>query len=304
MAQEAAVAEAVRRRSRWRVLAARLRAAVGRVARHPVYATSVALGVLRRPRLVREALRRGWRAALLGEAVRRCPAAGDLISAYEAGFFGQVYLFDEYEVARLPLPPRPTVLDVGANVGFFSWRAAEARPGARILAFEPESGNHARLAALLHALGIAAETPRCAVGARAGAATLYLRNSVTHSLQADWHRDLDAGAGTERVDVTTVDAECARRGIEAIDLLKIDTEGAEADVLAGAVEMLPRTAHVVLEYHSPERRDACLALLRAAGFRCRHKAFWGLGAAGGAEGLLLCRRAGPRAGAAAARPNG
>jgi FkbM family methyltransferase len=280
----------------------RARALLGAVLRHPRYALWVALALLRRPDLCLAALRRGWRAALRAEMRRLCPAAGDLITPYEAGFFGQVFLFDEYEVGRLRLPPRPTVVDVGANVGFFAWRVAALRPGARLLALEPEAGNHARLVRLLQALGIPAETPRCAAGAAPGTATLYLRNSVTHSLDAEWHRDLDAGAGTETVEVTTIDLECARRGIEEIDVLKIDTEGAEADVLGGAAEMLPRTRHVVLEYHSPQRRAACLAILRAAGFLCREKSFWGAAAARGQEGLLLCRRAGQAAAPARAAP--
>ena len=269
----------------------RLGALLGGILRHPRYAARVLGTLLSHPRLLVSALRGGWRRALRAELARRCPAAAGLVTPYEAGFFGQVFLFDEYEVGALPLPERPTVLDVGANVGFFAWRVAAVRPAARILAFEPEAGNHGRLEGLLRALGVAAETPRCAVGAAPGSATLYLRNSVTHSLRADWHRDLDAGAGTEDVALTTVDLECARRGISQIDLLKIDTEGAEADVLAGAVEMLPRTRFVVLEYHSPQWREACLARLRAAGFRCREKSFWGAAAARGQEGLLLCRRA-------------
>lgn len=269
---------------------ARVGALLGAIRRHPRYAVAVLGTLLARPRLLLAALRGGWRRALRAELERLCPAAARLVTPYEAGFFGQVFLFDEYEVGALRLPERPTVLDVGANVGFFAWRVAALRPHARILAFEPEAGNHSRLQGLLGALGVGAETPRCALGAAPGTATLYLRNSVTHSLRADWHQELDAGEGTEAVEVTTVDLECARRGISAIDLLKIDTEGAEADVLAGAVEMLPHTRHVVLEYHSPRWREACLTRLRAAGFDCREKSFWGAGAAHGQEGLLLCRR--------------
>jgi FkbM family methyltransferase len=277
----------------WRVLA--------RVARHPRYACSVALAALREPGLLAAARRQGWRAALHARCAALCPVAADLVSPYEAGFFGQVFLFDEYEVGRLPLPPAPVVIDVGANVGFFSWRVTAARPRAQVLAFEPQSDNLARLRRMLEAVGARAEACGKACGARAGVAALHLRNSVTHSLDADWHPDLDSGAGAEQVEVTTVDAECARRGLDAVDLLKIDAEGAEAQVLAGAAQTLRRTRFVVLEYHSPRHRQECLAILRAAGFRCREKAFWGAGAARGEEGLLLCARRAQAAGAQPAR---
>jgi FkbM family methyltransferase len=280
----------------WRRGLGRLVRLLGRALRHPGYALWV-LGVLAlRPRLLLQAVRRGWQLALHAHCARLQPAAADLLTPYEAGFFGQVFLFDEYEVGRLPLPPAPVVVDVGANVGLFSWRVCAYRPDASVLAFEPQSHNHARLCRLFEVLGIRGEACRQACGAAPGSATLYLRSSVTHSLRPDWHPDLDVGAGVEEVQVTTLDGECARRGLAQIDLLKVDVEGAEVEVLAGARAVLERTRFVVLEYHSPDRRAQCLQLLRTAGFRCRDKRFWGSG--GGGEGLLLCAR---RAGAPSPR---
>ncbi len=187
------------------------------------------------------------------------------------------------------------MLDVGANIGLFSWRVARSHPGARILALEPQSENCARLRQLVAATGIDAQVYPGACGASAGRATLHLRSSVTHSLDPAWHLDLAEGgaaARSEQVEVTTVDAVCDRQGIERIDLLKVDVEGAEVDVLRGAHAMLPRTRFVVLEYHSPDRRAAAAALLTAAGFRYRDKSFWGLAAGNEGEGLLLAARPG------------
>ena len=289
-AQVAETARARRRGSQIVRLVGRLWRLLVRAARHPGYALFVAATLLRRPGLLAGALRGRWRRALLAYCARLNPVVADLITPYESGFFGQVFLFDEYEVGRLRLPAAPVVLDVGANVGFFSWRVRAVRPEARVVAFEPQSDNHARLSRLFEAVGIRGEACRQACGAEPGSATLYLRNSVTHSLQADWHTDLDAGAGSEEVPVTTLDAECARRGLDAVDLLKIDTEGAETLVLRGAGRILRRTRHVVLEYHSPDLRAECLRILTEAGFRCREKAFWGIVASQGGEGLLLCSR--------------
>ena len=269
-----------------------------RALRHPAYALSVLVTVCRHPRLLRACLRGGWRAGLLAECAALSPETAGLFSPYEAGFFGQVYLFDEYEVGRLPLPEAPLVCDVGANVGFFSWRVHSIRPAARVLAFEPASANHARLRRVFAARGIGGEVCPQACGAAGGVATLYLRSSVTHSLDPGWHTDLDRGAGSEVVPVTTLDAECDRRGIDHLHLLKIDTEGAEVQVLQGAAGILPQTDHVVLEYHSAAGRAECLRLLRQAGFRCRDKSFWGLSAAQAEEGLLLCTRAATTAPAA------
>lgn len=268
---------------------------LGRSLRHPRYALHVLTCLLLRPSLLFAAARRGWRAAMLGWCARLCPEVAALITPYEAGFFGQVFLFDEYEVGRLRLPTAPVVIDVGANVGFFSWRVHACRPRARIVALEPASANWRRLTRVLAALGATAEPLRQACGREAGSAVLFLRNSVTHSLDPAWHRDLDAGAGTETVEVVTLDGVRDRLGLDGVDLLKVDVEGAEVQVLEGARDTLQHTRHVALEYHTPQARAECLAILRAAGFRCREKRFWGVraGAPGGdeAEGLLLCARA-------------
>ncbi len=264
-----------------------------RVVRHPAYALHVLRVLLGNPRLLLRALRHGWRTALLDHCQRLTPDLAGILTRYDAGFFAQVFLFDEYEVERLPLGPTAQVLDVGANIGLFSWRVGRSHPGARILALEPQSENCVRLRQVAAATGIQVEVCPCACGAFAGTARLYLRSSVTHSLDPAWHLDLaDQGAArrSEQVEVTTVDAVCDRRGLEGIDLLKVDVEGAEVDVLRGASAMLARTRFVVLEYHSPDRRAACIELLRTAGFRCRDKSFWGLAAGNEGEGLLLADR--------------
>jgi|GEM_PF-5041258 len=286
-----------RRGRLWRRLG-RLARLLGRIRRHPGYTLSVLATVLRRPRLLFGSLRHGWRRALLAECAAICPQAAALLSPYEAGFFGQVFLFDEYEVGRLRLPAAPVVCDVGANVGFFSWRVAALRPAATVLAFEPASANVVRLRRVFELAGIGGEVSPRACGRSAGHAVLYLRNSVTHSLDPLWHTDLDAGSGSEDVELTTLDAECDRHGFGHLDLLKIDTEGAEVDVLAGAAAILPHTRHVVLEYHSLAGRAECLGILRGAGFHCREKSFWGLAPAGAEEGLLLCSRPDPDRGRA------
>jgi hypothetical protein len=56
-------------------------------------------------------------------------------------------------------------------------------------------------------------------------------------------------------------------------LLKIDTEGAEADILEGAPEaVLSATQTAIVEYHDnicPEASSRCEKVLREAGFKCR-----------------------------------
>jgi FkbM family methyltransferase len=72
-----------------------------------------------------------------------------------------------------------------------------------------------------------------------------------------------------RCKLTTLSAFLRQRGIERVDLLKIDAERSESLVLAGLAEAdWPRIRQIVMEVHDGEQatRDA-LELLRARGFR-------------------------------------
>ena len=56
--------------------------------------------------------------------------------------------------------------------------------------------------------------------------------------------------------VETLDAFCTREGIASIDLLKLDVQGFEEAVIAGADAMLPRTRFLYAEAgFRPENRD-------------------------------------------------
>jgi hypothetical protein len=57
------------------------------------------------------------------------------------------------------------------------------------------------------------------------------------------------GASIEVAGLTISDI-CVRHGIERIDLLKVDIEGAERDVF-GHPEFLPMTGFVAIELHAP-----------------------------------------------------
>lgn len=82
-------------------------------------------------------------------------------------------------------------------------------------------------------------------------------------------RELEAMAQSEEVEckLVTLTALCDAERIERIDLLKIDTEGAELDVVGGIDDdTLARVAQIVLETATKERAAALTERLSAAGF--------------------------------------
>jgi FkbM family methyltransferase len=163
----------------------------------------------------------------------------------------------QFVLGRL-LRPRMTVYDVGANVGFTAMLAAkQVSAGGRVICFEPLPQNAEQIHHNSRLNGFSGIDVRVeALGRRDGEADFTLSHSPT------WGRLADVGAtpqasGTTRVSVRSLDSIRAREGIALPDLIKMDVEGAEADVLAGAARLLAEARPVlVIELHHTARAVA------------------------------------------------
>ena len=136
-------------------------------------------------------------------------------------------------------------LDVGAHHGDSTLDVLAAFPAAMVHAFEPDADNHAAAVVKLAGHAGRAVLHRAALSDRDGTATLRVNShDGTHSL-------LDIGAqrywgawagpvGEADVPTATLASFCAVAGIERIDLLKMDIQGAELSALRGASGLLAR----------------------------------------------------------------
>jgi hypothetical protein len=90
-------------------------------------------------------------------------------------------------------------------------------------------------------------TPRKLTG-RMGRAYAFV---AEHAPVGEVRPDLqDAGMELQTTVVTTLDAFCAQRGLDKIDFIRMDIEGAELMALQGAAHILDRDRpHVLLEIH-------------------------------------------------------
>lgn len=128
------------------------------------------------------------------------------------------------------------ILDVGANIGDYSCALHESFPTALIHTFEPHPLNFAQLERRLSSPVF--EHHKVAVGDAPGKFTLYDRADFKGSPHATLHRSViseihrQADVGCE-VEVIRLDTFFTQRGIEAIDFMKVDTEGNELAVLKG-----------------------------------------------------------------------
>jgi FkbM family methyltransferase len=138
-----------------------------------------------------------------------------------------------------------TIIDGGCHHGVFARNALAIMPAARVLAFEPDPESW-RIAGAAHAGDDRVEIINAALGASRGTAEFYRgANTATNSLSPrpegaakPYYPQSATLSGGAFVDVTTLDHECAKRGLDVIDLLKLDLQGGELNALQGAQTML------------------------------------------------------------------
>ncbi len=146
--------------------------------------------------------------------------------------------------------PGMTVVDIGANIGYHTLLAAgRVGPTGRVLAFEPNSENCRLLLLSLRRSGLAHVTLfPVGLSDRAGAAYfsphLGSNGGLLSPAEATLLNPNCVVIPTLRLDDLTADTR--------VDLIKLDTEGAEGLIVAGARRLLERDRPVVTSEFSTE----------------------------------------------------
>jgi FkbM family methyltransferase len=140
------------------------------------------------------------------------------------------------------LYPDRCIVDVGANIGSHSLAWSRSAP---VVALEPAPGTFARLEANVAANGLQdrIRTLRTAAGDTVDDVDFFVATDSGFSSLKDTHH----GPIRERIKVpcTTLDALAAELPLP-VGLLKIDVEGLERTVIAGAAELLRRDRPVLM----------------------------------------------------------
>lgn len=162
--------------------------------------------------------------------------------AFEMAYHFYKDKLEATEIAQLRPFVRPgtTVIDVGANIGFFALRFADwvSAPG-KVIAIEPEPGNVDRLERALRRHD-RAEIVDVIKGVAAD-------SDGTLNLVVNPHHPADHRLGTQGVPVASfrLDRIMSDRDWPPVSLVKIDVQGAEMRVLKGAAELLRRCPPVL-----------------------------------------------------------
>lgn len=183
---------------------------------------------------------------------------------------GELWFNYETERLREYLPKDGVVIDVGANLGFTALLFAKhVGPGGQVYAFEPSPPVYAKLLEVVEKnqlhnvrcfnLGCGAAPSRETLLVPASSGNATIRRSGLHPAKPC--REIRVALDT----LDNVILPLAPR----VDFLKIDTEGFEDQVLAGADEIVARYRPIVYIELSREYRDSsarAIAWLRARGY--------------------------------------
>lgn len=181
--------------------------------------------------------------------------------AADRSAFEKVFVWQEYAV---PIDPAPTtIIDCGGNVGLSALWFTLKYPFARIVVLEPDPWNFAILRANVKAFP----------NIRPIQGGIWSRPCVLRpidpSAAADALAFVEAPAGTaDGVPAFDLAEVMRQHGFGAIDLLKMDIEGAEAEVFSHHVEgWLAKTRTVIVEMHGERARRSVEAALPATSWR-------------------------------------
>jgi FkbM family methyltransferase len=172
-----------------------------------------------------------------------------------------------------------TVLDIGANVGQFVGELRREGWHGRVVSFEPVPIVHAQLQARAKADPHWTVAPPMALGRESASAAMNVsRNLVSSSLLVVDHRTMEAAPESAPAGVATIRVEPLDAVLSpdwpAPFAIKLDTQGFELEVLAGAKEALKKTKIVMTElsltrlYRDGAKLTDVYGRLEDAGFEC------------------------------------
>ena len=166
------------------------------------------------------------------------------------------------QIKSLGLNPR-TVIDVGAALGTFD--LYEVFPEARHILIEPIAENEPYLAQICRAIGHA-EYLIAAAAKIPGTCTLEVNSNLVHSMMHTAEEAVSAHPDLRTIPTISLDQIYQERHLEPPFLIKIDVDGKEPEVLAGATQILQETDYVIVEVALLGQMYEVMDVMRSHGF--------------------------------------
>lgn len=169
----------------------------------------------------------------------------DLISAFDEVFLREVYRLDGRISSNSPV-----IIDIGANVGYFSLYAYKEFSKAKIVAFEPFPPNFELLEDHKQRNKLNDLTlDKRAVSGTDSMLKINYNPDVSFSVGASMV-EREGSSSTLEIPAITLNELFSEYDVKHCDLLKIDCEGAEYSILFNSSnEVFQRVDNIVIEMH-------------------------------------------------------
>lgn len=184
---------------------------------------------------------------------------------------GSEWLAAETEVVKKWLPKGGSVVDVGANTGFTALVFSKLiGPEGQLIAFEPSPIIYPRLVEVIEKNGLKdrVECLNLGCGTEARTETLMVPVSSGNATIKREGVELHGSVREVQIKIDSLDRVLLDR-LQKLDFLKIDTEGFEDQVLAGAEKVVERfrpVFYIELSQEYNRSSQAAIAWLKARGY--------------------------------------
>lgn len=245
--------------SRVETFGSRIRARVAaslRSHRHRAFSYARTFGVRRglAAALKVSAMRRGFLRLSIPQSRSRIAVRG---GTSDVQTFEQVFLANESDYSFEPRKTPRVIVDGGANAGYASIYFANRFPDAHIIAIEPEASNFELLSLNT------ADYPNVRL-VRSGLWSRRTVLKIENPSEAHWAFRVDEGEGAEAIPAITMEDVLELSPTGAVDILKLDIEGAEREVFRGDPKWLERVDALIVELHDRVRPGCSELVLSAA----------------------------------------
>jgi FkbM family methyltransferase len=164
----------------------------------------------------------------------------------DIGTYVQIFVEREYDFETLEQPS--VIIDAGANIGLASVYFANKFPNAKIIAVEPEASNYSLLERNVSPYERIVPL-HCALWGENSRIKLVDPGFGKWGFQTHASEQAKAADVRDEVEAVTVDRIMRDHGIEFIDVLKMDIEGAEKEVFENAAPWIDKVGILIVELH-------------------------------------------------------
>jgi FkbM family methyltransferase len=186
------------------------------------------------------------------------------IGTTDATVLRQVLIEKHYDMA-CPIVPK-IIVDAGANIGLSAIFFANKYPAATIIALEPESSNFLLLSK--NVSPYPQIKPLQAALWKVNTQINLIDNHFGHHAFQTVEGNPSGCLQCGLVQALTVDDIMSSMGLNSIDLLKIDIEGAEKEVFENSKKWIDKVKIVMAELHDNIKPGCCKAFMEATETFC------------------------------------